>query len=98
MEELEIFERVKAILKEKTKVPCTACAYCMPCPSGVDIPGCFAAYNDKFLLNNKHDRIKYLQTLGVFSRSLHLHPNVLNAVNAKCIALRRYRYGRSLKG
>lgn len=68
MEELEIFERVKAILKEKTKVPCTACAYCMPCPSGVDIPGCFAAYNDKFLLNNKHDRIKYLQTLGVFSK------------------------------
>jgi hypothetical protein len=68
MEELEIFERVKAILKEKTKVPCTACAYCMQCPSGVDIPGCFAAYNDKFLLNNKHDRIKYLQTLGVFSK------------------------------
>lgn len=68
IEELEIFERVKAILKEKTKVPCTACGYCMPCPSGVDIPGCFAAYNDKYLLNNKRDRFKYLQTLGVFSK------------------------------
>ena len=39
--ELEIFENVKAILHEKTKIPCTACGYCMPCPSGVNIPGCF---------------------------------------------------------
>lgn len=26
-------------------VPCTACAYCMPCPYGIDIPGTFAHYN-----------------------------------------------------
>jgi len=66
--ELEIFERVKAILQEKTKVPCTGCAYCMPCPAGVDIPGCFAAYNDKYLLADKRYRFKYLQTLGVMSK------------------------------
>ena len=37
-------EVVKAI-NEKTKVGCTGCRYCMPCPKGVDIPGTFAAYN-----------------------------------------------------
>jgi predicted aldo/keto reductase-like oxidoreductase len=66
--ELKIFDRVKAILLDKTKVPCTACGYCMPCPAGVNIPGCFAAYNDKYLLNDKRNRFKYLQTLGVLSK------------------------------
>jgi predicted aldo/keto reductase-like oxidoreductase len=67
-EELHIFDRVKAILHEKTKVPCTACGYCIPCPSGVNIPGCFSAYNDKYLLSDKHMRFKYMQTLGVISK------------------------------
>ena len=41
-----------AVLEEALKayraaatVPCTACAYCMDCPAGVDIPGMFKAYN-----------------------------------------------------
>ena len=36
---------IRVILNEKTKVPCTACSYCMPCPFGVDIPGAFRCYN-----------------------------------------------------
>ena len=27
-------------------IPCMTCAYCMPCPYGVDIPGNFAYYNE----------------------------------------------------
>jgi hypothetical protein len=47
--ELSIFEDVKAMYRNKIKIPCTKCAYCMPCPSGVDIPECFAMYNDAFI-------------------------------------------------
>jgi len=43
--DLEVLERVKAVIREKEKVGCTACRYCMPCPRGVDIPGIFRHYN-----------------------------------------------------
>ncbi|MBN1891417.1 MAG: aldo/keto reductase [Clostridiales bacterium] len=66
-EELEIFERVKKELASRTKVPCTACGYCMPCPFGVDIPGCFSKYNEKFLIPHTATRAKYYQMMGIFS-------------------------------
>lgn len=66
-EELNVFDNIKKIMNEKIKVPCTACGYCMPCPHGVNIPGCFSSYNDKFLLEDKLFRWKYAQTLGAFS-------------------------------
>jgi len=66
-EELVVFDKVKKIMMERTKVPCTGCGYCMPCPSGVNIPGCFAAYNSKYLLGGGY-RGKYMQTLGVLSK------------------------------
>ncbi|MBR3756764.1 MAG: aldo/keto reductase [Firmicutes bacterium] len=43
--EEDMLHRVVAAINEKTKVGCTGCGYCMPCPMGVDIPGTFAAYN-----------------------------------------------------
>ncbi|MDF2608714.1 MAG: aldo/keto reductase [Lachnospiraceae bacterium] len=66
-EELDIFEKVKTTMGELTKVSCTACGYCMPCPAGVNIPGCFSVYNDKYLLGDKSVRWKYMQTLGALS-------------------------------
>ncbi len=37
--------KVKRAFDEVTKVPCTGCSYCMPCPFGVDIPGSFRCLN-----------------------------------------------------
>ncbi|MDR3645308.1 MAG: aldo/keto reductase [Clostridia bacterium] len=65
--ELRVFEKMKAVMLEKTKIPCTACGYCMPCPYGVDIPGCFSCYNDKYLMGGKSARMKYMQNLGAMS-------------------------------
>ncbi len=44
----EVIEKVKGEINRCMKVPCTGCGYCMPCASGVDIPGCFAAYNTRY--------------------------------------------------
>ncbi len=44
-EEFAVYEQVKTAINDKIKVPCTGCSYCMPCPSGVDIPGSFRCYN-----------------------------------------------------
>ncbi len=47
-DELAVYGRVLKILNEQVRVGCTGCGYCQPCPKGVDIPGCFAAYNHSF--------------------------------------------------
>ena len=46
--ERALLERVKGAINEKIKVGCTGCGYCMPCPKGVDIPGCFRCYNARY--------------------------------------------------
>jgi hypothetical protein len=49
--ELEIIDEIKKLFKERIKVNCTACAYCMPCPAGINIPGCFSTYNDYWVFD-----------------------------------------------
>ncbi len=48
-EEKELFRKAVAAINEKVKVGCTGCGYCMPCPAGVDIPGVFRCYNEKYV-------------------------------------------------
>ena len=44
-QEHDFMLNVADLLKSKGQIPCTACAYCMPCPFGVDIPGNFKVFN-----------------------------------------------------
>jgi hypothetical protein len=61
-DDLGRIDRVKETYRRLMKVGCTGCGYCMPCPSGVDIPGCFALYNAHHLFPN--DRAPRFQYIG----------------------------------
>ncbi|MCL2022739.1 MAG: aldo/keto reductase [Oscillospiraceae bacterium] len=52
-EERNVYVQVRKILREKAKSDCTGCGYCMPCPKGVNIPGCLAAYNARYMNSYK---------------------------------------------
>lgn len=51
-EELSLIDLVKKQYHSLTKIDCTACGYCQPCPSGVDIPRNFSLYNEAHIYND----------------------------------------------
>ncbi len=64
-EDFEVIEGIKKIFKEKEKVGCTACRYCMPCPKGVDIPGNFFYYNLSSMESKMSARFGFSQAMGM---------------------------------
>jgi len=60
--EQAIISRVRDTYQRLMKISCTGCGYCMPCPAGVDIPGCFSLYNAHHLF--PHDRSAKFHYLG----------------------------------
>ena len=64
--EFALVDSVRNIIKEKEKVGCTGCRYCMPCPCGVDIPGTFHYYNLMYIEGKKTSvRFEYARNVGL---------------------------------
>ena len=63
----QLINEVKSLIQSQQWIPCSSCRYCLPCPQGVDIPGCFAAYNDKHVMKTKSSWMFYMQSTGAFT-------------------------------
>ena len=46
--EQAVYSDVVAEFRKSYKIYCTGCNYCLPCPKGINIPGCFSAYNSSY--------------------------------------------------
>ena len=60
-EDFALLEKVVKEITATTKVGCTGCGYCMPCPQKVDIPGTFAAYNARYAESKKGAFMDYIK-------------------------------------
>ena len=60
-----LIDGLRTAIREKLKVGCTGCGYCMPCPKGVDIPGAFRCYNTMATESPKAGRHEYFQTVAL---------------------------------
>lgn len=64
-EDFNLISQIRDAIREVTKVGCTACGYCMPCPKGVDIPAAFRYYNETMLSGKRSARFEYAQSVGI---------------------------------
>ena len=65
-EDRQLVDRIRGIIREREKVGCTGCRYCMPCPKGVDIPGNFHYWNLMYLEGKKlQARFEFARNMGL---------------------------------
>ncbi|MFP3041373.1 aldo/keto reductase [Treponema primitia] len=69
--ELAVYTEVIALFNGAYKIHCTGCNYCMPCPKGINIPGCFAAYNTSFSQNFTIGIQQFLTSTAAVSKNPH---------------------------
>ena len=53
VQELQLVSRVEGTYRRLMKAGCTGCRYCIPCPSGVNIPVCLEHYNAYHMFDNR---------------------------------------------
>jgi predicted aldo/keto reductase-like oxidoreductase len=70
--EQKVISAVTEKYRARTTIPCTKCGYCMPCPSGVNIPGNFELFNYSHLYDDiEGARFRYQAFLPESERSVN---------------------------
>ena len=62
VEEKAAMAKAKEIYDSKALVPCTRCAYCMPCPAGLNIPSLINKYNNTALYDFEEVKKDYMNS------------------------------------
>jgi len=65
--ELDAYRKALAVINRSCKIRCTGCNYCMPCPRGVNIPGCFTAYNSIYSMGYVAGMHQFITSIGLIS-------------------------------
>ncbi|MDR3248620.1 MAG: aldo/keto reductase [Treponema sp.] len=65
--DMDTYRQVLAVVNRAYKIRCTGCNYCMPCPRGVNIPGCFAAYNASYAIGYVAGMQQFVTSTGLTS-------------------------------
>jgi hypothetical protein len=67
--ELQTIDSVISAFGESNRVKCTGCGYCIPCPTGVNIPDCFTSYNMSYSMRRLSALHKYVQSTAALTTS-----------------------------
>ena len=81
--ELHLVKRVEQKYRQLTKIGCTGCQYCMPCPSGVNIPECFDIYNNLHMFGNV-DGAKFLYAIRMSGAFTDTEPGGFASMCIEC--------------
>ncbi len=63
--ELLVINTVKETYHRLLTVGCTGCAYCMPCPAGIDIPEAFKSLNNYHMFGKTGAKFAHMRFAGV---------------------------------
>ena len=65
--EINTIKKVVNIFNEASKINCTGCNYCMPCPKEVNIPAAFISYNTYYSIGKIKGLKDYMMSTSVTS-------------------------------
>lgn len=77
MDDLKLIAEVREKYTQLSPIPCTQCEYCLPCPSGVNIPRNFEIYNQMVM----YDKLEAAQT--AYNQWFSANENASNCQDCK---------------